>query len=251
MWSRAVIKEKAKERVRANYWPMVLAALVMSISLSASSGVSRGYNQWSGNIRESDLTGTQMIETLGFVLTVLVILSVVSLVVTVLVFNPLQVGAVRYFYKNINGNADLGELGYGFRKNWSNIVGIMFLRNLFIFLWSLLLIVPGIIKAYEYRMVPYLLAEDSSMSREDAFAISKRMMTGNKLDAFVFDLSFFGWLLLAVCTCGILSIFYVAPYMFQAQAMLYDAIKHDDGFSPRSTQENIDGFSSEPTHEEV
>lgn len=180
MWSRAVIKEKARERVRANYWPMVLAAIVMAISLGARSGISSSYRQWSENIEnicdiESDIESdieyaisdvmdvsfdeSQMATIIFFVL-LIIVLCAISLALTALVFNPLHVGAVRYFFRNINKNAELGELGYGFKKNWSNIVGIMFVRILFIFLWSLLLIVPGIIKAYEYRMVPYLLAND-------------------------------------------------------------------------------------------
>ena len=77
--------------------------------------------------------------------------------------------------------------------------------NLFIALWTLLLIVPGIIKSYEYRMVPYILAENPGMNRKEAFAISKRMMTGKKWATFVLDLSFFGWIFLSIFTCGILQ----------------------------------------------
>ena len=84
---------------------------------------------------------------------------------------------------------------------------------------------PGIIKAYEYRMIPYILAENPDIDTKEAFARSKEMMTGNKWDAFVLDLSFLGWILLSVCTCGILAIFWVNPYMYMTDAELYVALK--------------------------
>ena len=69
----------------------------------------------------------------------------------------------------------------GFKKGrYGNIMKTMFFRNLFVFLWSLLLIVPGIIKGYEYLMVPYILAENPTMDRREVFALSKRMMDGQK-----------------------------------------------------------------------
>ncbi|MEG1409942.1 MAG: DUF975 family protein [Terrisporobacter sp.] len=92
-------------------------------------------------------------------------------------------------------------------KKLKNSVIIMFLMNLFIYLWSLLLLIPGIVKSYEYRMIPYILSEDPNISRSRAFEISKSMMNGNKWNAFELDLSFIGWYLLSVCTLGILSIF--------------------------------------------
>lgn len=102
---------------------------------------------------------------------------------------------------------------------------IMFLRNLFIFLWTLLLVVPGIIKHYEYLMVPYILAENPGMRREEAFLISKKMMMGQKWDTFVLDLSFIGWRILEGLTFGILGIFYVEPYIQSTFAELYTVNK--------------------------
>ena len=101
----------------------------------------------------------------------------------------------------------------------------IFLRDLYIFLWSLLLIIPGIVKAYEYMMVPYLLSEDPSMPTEEAFARSKAMMDGEKWNVFVLDLSFLGWNILGACTLGILTVFYVAPYQYLTHAALYGALK--------------------------
>ena len=74
-------------------------------------------------------------------------------------------------------------------------------------------------------LIPYLLADNPQMDREEAFAKSKEMMDGNKWKAFVLDLSFFGWGLLSACTCGILYIFYVGPYIHLTKAELYHALK--------------------------
>ena len=101
----------------------------------------------------------------------------------------------------------------------------MFFRDLYTFLWSLLFVIPGIVKGYEYRMIPYLLAEYPDMPMEDAFTISRNMMYGNKWKAFVLDLSFILWVLLSGITLGLAGIFYVDPYMAQTNAALYDAIK--------------------------
>ena len=94
----------------------------------------------------------------------------------------------------------------------------------------MLFVIPGIVKGYEYRMIPYLLAEHPEMSTKDAFARSKEMMSGNKWKAFVLDLSFLGWKLLSLLTCGILSVFYVTPYEHATNAALYDALKDKDEY---------------------
>ena len=97
--------------------------------------------------------------------------------------------------------------------------------DLFTYLWSLLFVIPGIIKGYEYRMIPYILAENPGIDYREAFAASKQMMDGNKWKAFVLDLSFFGWNFLSIFTCGILAIFYVMPYIYMTNAELYVALK--------------------------
>ena len=101
----------------------------------------------------------------------------------------------------------------------------MFFRDLYTFLWSLLFIIPGIVKSYEYRMIPYILGENPDMNMEQAFAMSKQMMDGNKWNAFVLDLSFILWDLLGACTVGILNILYIEPYKRLTDAGLYQTLK--------------------------
>lgn len=163
----------------------------------------------------------------GVVMVVIgLIIVALVLVIDVFVANPLEVGIRRFFTQNLNQPAGVKEITYAFDKNYKKIAKTMFYRDLYTFLWSLLFIIPGVVKAYEYRMIPYLLAENPEMSKEEAFAISKQMMSGQKWRTFVLDLSFFGWIILSGLTCGILSIFYVNPYMFSTQAALYEALRY-------------------------
>ena len=152
--------------------------------------------------------------------------AVIAFAFTVLVADPLIVGGKKYFLEvRKNSNAKVGIIKEVFQKDcWFNIVIIMFLRNIYTALWYLT-IVGGIIKTYEYRMIPYLLAENPNIKREDAFKLSKQMMKGNKWNTFILDLSFFGWNFLSVLTFGILSILYVNPYNAATIAELYVVLK--------------------------
>ena len=163
----------------------------------------------------------------GVVMVVIgLIIVALVLVIDVFVANPLEVGIRRFFTQNLNQPAGVKEITYAFDKNYKNIAKTMFYRDLYTFLWSLLFIIPGVVKAYEYRMIPYLLAENPEMSKEEAFAISKQMMSGQKWRTFVLHLSFFGWILLSGFTCGILAIFYVNPYVFSTQSALYERLRY-------------------------
>lgn len=162
------------------------------------------------------------------VLGIVLFATAIAICIKIFLKNPLEIGGRGFFIENHSTEATISNYGTAFKSNYMNTVLVMFLRDLFTWLWSLLLIVPGIVKSYEYRMIPYLLAEDTSMSYKDAFEESKRMMTGNKWNAFVLDLSFIGWHLLNGLTLGILGIFYVNPYVYQTSAELYIKLKGDE-----------------------
>ncbi len=157
---------------------------------------------------------------------VFVALMAVFILLDVFIFNPLEVGCKRYYLRNLNEPAQVGNIGYAFDHNYKNITKTMFFRDLFTVLWTLLFIIPGIVKSYEYQMIPYLLADNPQMTKEQAFEESKRMMQGQKWKAFVLDLSFIGWNILSALTLGILGIFYVQPYMDATHAALYEALRY-------------------------
>ena len=91
---------------------------------------------------------------------------------------------------------------------------------LYTFLWSLLFIIPGIVKSYSYAMTPYILLDRPELSATDAIKESEKMMNGHKMELFILDLSFIGWILLSMLTCGIL-VLYVEPYMMATKSAFY------------------------------
>lgn len=159
-------------------------------------------------------------------LVVVIIACIIVIPLQILVFNPLEIGCKRFFVKNLKEDAQIREICYAFDNGYKNNVKIMFFRELHTALWFLLLVIPGIIKAYEYQMIPYILAENPGISKVEAFALSKKMMQGNKWKSFVLDLSFLGWELLDIITLGILGVFYLSPYEAQTEAALYEAVKN-------------------------
>lgn len=159
---------------------------------------------------------------------VLCIGAVLAYAFTVFIADPLIVGGKRYFIKaRKESKTKIGILGDIFKKDrWMNVALIMFLKNLYNALWYLT-IIGGIIKTYEYRMIPYILAENPKAKRKEVFKLSKQMMKGNKWRLFILDISFFGWNFLSVLTFGLLSILYVNPYNAATIAELYMVLRNN------------------------
>lgn len=227
MWQRSELKANAKIALKANYWKAVVVSLIMGVIMGGGGSVSGNAASNSSDVSDAMSgmdTGT-LVAIAVAVLGVVAVIMVISILLSIFVFNILQVGCQRFFIKCKDDNGDFGDLGFGFKNGYGHIALVMFLRGLFISLWTLLLVVPGIIKSYEYMMIPYILAENPDMDRQEVFAMSKKMMTGNKWNAFVLDLSFIGWGIVALCTCGIAGIFYVSPYIYLTKAELYKTLK--------------------------
>lgn len=113
----------------------------------------------------------------------------------------------------------------------------MFITDVFIFLWTLLLIIPGIIKTYAYAMVPYILSEEPELNYRDAIDRSIEMTNGHKWRMFVLDLSFIGWYLLGAMLCFV-GTFFVHPYYYATQAELYLTLKGTKYVYVESFEEN-------------
>ena len=154
--------------------------------------------------------------------------AVIALVFTILIAEPLIVAGRRYFIKATEEeNAKMNEMGEVFKKGcWINVTITMLLKNIYNVLWYLT-IIGGFIKTYEYKMIPYILAENPKVNRKEAFKLSKEMMRGNKWKTFVLDLSFILWNMLSVLTFGLLNILYVNPYKSMTFAELYKELKEE------------------------
>ena len=165
---------------------------------------------------------------------VLLIIGLAFILIDIFILAPFEVGGARFFIENSMEKAGLGYMLSGFQNGaYGKTVWTLFLMKLYTFLWSLLLIIPGIVKSYEYRMVPYLLADCPDLSTEDAFRISREMMDGEKMNAFILDLSFIGWKILSSITCGLVGLFYANPYEYATDAELFLILKQNY-FSGRS-----------------
>lgn len=205
---------------KKNYVSAVVVALLMGIFGTVSGESSARRVSENSDIYSGNLFNVGMIT--GLLAGVATVVILIVLVAKVFVGNLLKMGGYRFFILNQTAQPGIGTLLDGFRSgHYVNIVLTMFLRDLFTTLWSLLLVVPGIVKHYEYLMVPYIIAENPAMDYKEAFQISKQMMDGEKMEAFIMDLSFLGWYLLSAVTCGLLAIFYVNPYVQASFAEMY------------------------------
>ncbi len=230
MWNRADVKAKGKESFKRNYWNSVLVAFIYGLFFTATaSGVSSKREEITNTLNEQGYDESTLIAILLVVLGVVASIVIIATIVDIFLLNPLEVGCERFFLVNLDQNAAVGELGHAYKNNYLNVVLGIFLRDLLIGIGMCLFLIPGFILCYSYRLVPYILAEDPTISGNDALKKSRAMMQGNKWNAFVYDLSFIGWYILAVCTCGILNLFYLAPYKKNADAALYRAIQGNAG----------------------
>ena len=232
MWNIAELKMRGNMAFKKNYVSAVVVALLMGIFGTVSGESSARRVSENSDIYSGNLFNVGMIT--GLLAGIATVVILIVLVAKVFVGNLLKMGGYRFFILNQTAQPGIGTLLDGFRSgHYVNIVLTMFLRDLFTTLWSLLLVVPGIVKHYEYLMVPYIIAENPAMDYKEAFQISKQMMDGEKMEAFIMDLSFLGWYLLRAVTCGLLAIFYVNPYVQASFAEMYTFNKqkaYQDGY---------------------
>ena len=207
MWTISSIKASAMEKFKANYGSSVLVLVLAGIIILAA-------------------------ESLGSIIPL-----GGSLAATIFLVNIIgEVGTRRFFIHNHRDKGEVGHLFESFSSSYLNQVLVMLLKNLFVWLWSLLLIVPGIIKYYEYLMIPYILTDNPEISWDDAKEQSRTMMEGEKMNAFLLHLSFIGWFLLDIITIGILHIVFTGPYMAQAEAELYHVLLEKTGYAAAGSQ---------------
>lgn len=225
MWNRTDIKAQGKASFKRNYWKSVLVAFIYSLFFTASGTASSSHREELSTTLNNQLNeDPDMIAFLLIILAIVGVIMCVLVLVDIFVLNPLEVGCNRFFLINQDNNSELNELGHAFKNNYFGVVVGILLRSILIVLGTILFVIPGLILAYSYRMVPYILAEDSSIGAVDALKKSRLMMKGHKWSTFVYDLSFILWYILGAITCGIVALFYVNPYKQNADAALYKAI---------------------------
>ena len=230
MWTNSELKQRAKAVLsRFGYWIPFLATILCGLLMTDPSNILSVMSENGGleTLFENE-------EFAYYFSTVFLFFFVFSFFFNIFIGYPVLVGMNRFFMENRISGSKIERLFYVFKSgNYLNVVKTMFLMNLKIFLWSLLFIIPGIIKSYEYYMVPYILSENPGISSKRAFEISKEMTNGEKFDIFWLGLSFFGWILLGTLACGI-GVLFVEPYLQTTFAELYQVMRekaHNNGFS--------------------
>ena len=141
---------------------------------------------------------------------------------------PLSVGFINALRKLlVQGDNELPGNMYKMATGnyWHKVWG-MFLMMLFTFLWSLLFIIPGIVKAFSYSMTPFILEEHPELGANEAIDHSRAMMKGHKFDLFWLILSFIGWGFLCLFTFGI-GYLWLVPYMSTSISAFYEDVKAD------------------------
>lgn len=253
MWTRSLLKDNAKSVLKRTYWRSFLVCLVMGFlagggttAATANSARDADYNYDAAYSYSDGVDSLLNSAVLGIIAVVVCIFAVLGIVYAVFVANPIRVGGTRYFMEARGGNAPFGSLFSVFGKpGYGNVAKSMFLMDLFVFLWSLLLIVPGIIKSYEYYFVPYLLAERPDMDAARARELSRQMTDGEKWNIFVLNLSFFGWMLLGALACGVGTLF-VPPYIHATDAELYTALRTKAISEGKTNEQELPGFIAYP-----
>lgn len=252
MFDRPAFKATGKANFLKNYWPVMLVSLLLAIATgtgvndsitysfrdhASRYGYGHGYDYFHYLLT---LPVVRIILAIGAVAAVIGFLF--GIAIKIVAINPYQVGSCRFFMENRRENAKFSVVGTGFSKNFGNVVLTQFLKDLYRFLWTLLFIIPGIVKAYAYFCVPYILAENPDLDHSRVIALSQEMTMGYKGNLFVVDLSFILWELLNGLTFGILGLFYLNPYIYGTRAEVYAFLRQNALEKGITTTVELAGF---------
>lgn len=234
VWTRRELKNYAKAFLRKHYWKAFIVCLIFSV-LTGSPAIESQYEfedntvismGTSGLGKLFSLYGTFPFWLIGASLNAFI--GLVLILISIFVGPLITVGKNRFFLNAFKGDVSISNLFSTFNSiEFWGIFKCIFITNLKNFLWTLLFIIPGIIKAYEYSMVPYLLTKDPYLSSAEAIEISRSLTDGHKLDMFILDLSFWGWYLLGLLFFGI-GMYLVIPYEEATKARLYNVLSGND-----------------------
>ncbi len=200
MWDRKTVKQNARFALQGRYGLGILVALTATLPGLVVSLIS---TLTAPPLPEDWPMGTMTPEAQRWY----GISWITSLLVTLLISYPLAVGYARFFVHNRFGHTEYATVFSGFRDGYGSSILTMFVTDLFVALWTLLLIVPGIIKLIQYSMVPFLLSDNPHLSGGRVRQMSREMTYGHKGAIFVLYLSFFGWYVLLGFAVALVTIF--------------------------------------------
>ncbi len=244
------LRSDARKALKGNWFIAFIASLIASMvgGLSTGSGsVNVEFNFGNSQMPPLDqMVGQvdpdvleQLLKMYSFMLSWITVMAIFASIYSIIYFvigSAVSVGYSKFNVSLIDGKKPrLSQLFESFNK-WTTAVISRILMNIYIFLWSLLFVIPGIIATFSYAMTPFVLAENPGMSATEAITESKILMQGNKWRLFCLEFSFIGWYILGALTLGIAYI-WVIPYHQAAIAAFYRDIK------PASVHEPIDNLA--------
>lgn len=237
MWTRAELKTSAKGVLRKYYGYGLLAYLIYGAIVGIPIAIIEMITMF--NVETSMLRSTPLglaqnnasaFSTYKTLYTsgVMPLMYLVILVLTIFLILPLVVGLYKCFLSFRENKVDLSESFHAFKNgNYLHVVGAMAWETLFRFLWTLLFIIPGIIKMFAYSMVPFILADNPKIGYRRALKLSMAMTQGQKGKIFVLMLSFIWWFLLGFVACCGIGEFFLMPYITATFAELYIKLRQN------------------------
>lgn len=223
-------RESARKALKGRWGYAVLAGFLATLFGALNIGAPSGGISFNINIGGQPETpppstsgGTISMEMLSIILLALGVFLLIVMIVSIAVFilgSIISLGYAKYNLDLIDGRPAAVGTMFKYFPHWKRAISTNLLKTLLIFVWSLLFIIPGIVAAYSYAMVPYILAENPTISATDALYRSKRMMRGNRFRLFCLSFSFIGWMFLSAFTLTIGNL-WLTPYMQASFADFY------------------------------
>ena len=207
------LRSQARRSLSGKWGVAVGVSFVASL---LSSGVGVPANSSGSGANGGYLDSIVDIRVMSVILTVGVVMSLLWMIIG----GAITLGYSSFYTRLVKGEpVQFGNLFGFFHQLWRGFC-MQFVMGLFVALWSLLFIIPGIVASYSYAMTPYLMAEFQDLGVMDALRESKQLMKGNRFRLFCLQFSFFGWALLSVLSLGI-GFLWLEPYMQAAAAAFY------------------------------
>ena len=234
------LKKEARHSIKKHYWSKVLVAFIITFDINIFFSIFSGEAIFPLlKLRDFDWETIKTVE-LQTLHTLIFehhfpnknefIVSVIVFLFEIFVLSVFKVGGTRYFIKSQMGEPNISEILFPFRgdnKAFKNIIAAELLKTVKIALWSFLLVIPGVIKAFDYAAVHYVLALCPNLKPKQALKVSTAMMKGNRIKFILMELSFIGWDILEFLTFGILKYFYITPYKLITHDEFFTEIKNE------------------------
>lgn len=218
MIQNSEIRAIAREKLEGNWGDAALTTFVMvAVAMIANSAFQYGglfmFQPFGSNVSGVASSGTSLIGTIAVL--------------------PITYAYVVMILRMMRGEK-MGVMGLFMHYN-GKVFFTMLVKQIYVVLWTLLLIIPGIIKSYSYAMTEFIMNDNPELEGNKAIEASMAMMQGNKMKLFLLDLSFIGWIILAMLTFG-LGFILLEPYMYAARAAFYEDLKGESQSSGANEQ---------------